>query len=364
MPKKTKTPAPTEVFKAGASDANSISMSSPIIAPPLVEAQLLRIEQSATVHERTRSLESLPKEWINGLLAFDGHKRPVCPATGRLLNDWPTARPPSYEQLLAAEAVGIRTGAITGTLAFDFDGPKSWGYFKKVFKDYPWHVLPPSIAWTSGRDDRRQVGFLIAEEHQHLLENKARRFGDLEFRWSSAASVICGKHPYTKGYSWVDGCAPYEIEIATLPLELIQKLPDKKIPSNTLQHHPQQINYNLIVPLDQFISLRAKLLVVNGSMEGHCNDDSIFVSIDLTAAENWLKAQGVGVDRSARSLFAEYINNCPDHINGKPLDIEAMYRRFEGTSKINYSTATPETTLIERLAFHKRQAKRNERRAA
>jgi len=346
------------------STPTQIVMTAPILAPHTGDVQLSRIEQFANVHERRISIQNLPKEWLNGLLAFDGHKRPVCPITRRLLSDWPTAQPPNFEQLIAADAVGMRTGTITSTLAFDFDGPNSWGYFKKVFGDYPWHVLPTSVSWTSGRDDRRQVGFLIAPEHQHLLENKVRKFGDLEFRWNHAASVICGRHPYTEGYKWVEDCAPYERQLATLPLELIQKIPDKKVAARTANIVYSEVNYDLVVPIDQFISLRAKLLIVNGSLEGHCNDDSLFVSIDLVAAENWLKAQRVGVDRSARSLYDEYINNCPDRINGRPLDVGLMLRRFEGALKENYATATPEAKLVERLEFHKRQAIRKTLRAA
>jgi hypothetical protein len=31
-------------------------------------------------------------------------------------------------------------------------------------------------------------------------------------------------------------------------------------------------------------------------------------------------AQGVGVDISAQALFDQYVDACPDRINGKPLD--------------------------------------------
>lgn len=340
-------------------------MTSLIVASTLVDAQVSFNESLAKVRERSNSILSIPEQWGKGLLAFDGHKRPVCPHTGQLLKEWPTAQPPNFEQLQIATAIGIRTGRITSTLAFDFDGPNSWGHFKRVFGDYPWHVLPPSIAWTSGRDDRRQVGFLIEAEHQYLLDNKVRKFGDLEFRWNSAASVICGKHPYTEGYKWVEDCAPYERKIVTLPLEIIEMIPNKKIATKPTEiNYKIEVNYDLVVVLEQFISLRARQLITNGSLEGHCNDDSLFVSIDLVAAENWLKVQGVGVYRSARNLYNEYINNCPDRIHGKPLDVDAMIRRFEGAKKENYATATPEETLIKRLEFHRREAKRNSLRAA
>ena len=331
-------------------------MNASILAHAPGVAQLSRIEQIDNVDERRISINTLPNQWRDGLLAFDGHKRPVSPATGRLLNNWPTAVPPSFEQLVRAQAVGIRTGAITSTLAFDFDGPNSWGYFKKVFGDYPWHVLPPSIAWTSGRDDRRQVGFSILKEHQHLLENKVKKFGDLEFRWNNQASVICGKHPYTAGYSWIEDCAPYQRRIATLPLEIIQMIPNKKITTKSTEIYYQNVNYDLVVPLDSFITYSSSLLVKNGSNEGCCNDDAIRLSVDLVATENWLMVQKVGVDRTAQDLFDEYVSNCPDRVNGKPLNRQAMQGRFDGAVRLQPVPPTPEHKLIERLNYQKRQA--------
>jgi hypothetical protein len=47
---------------------------------------------AANVLERRRTLEAIPEIWRDALLAYDGNKRPVCPVTGRLLNDWPRAR--------------------------------------------------------------------------------------------------------------------------------------------------------------------------------------------------------------------------------------------------------------------------------
>jgi hypothetical protein len=75
---------------------------------------------AAYVLERRRTLETIPEIWRDALLAYDSNKRPVCPVTGRLLNDWPRATAPSFNQLLRAQAVGLRTGPISSTIAFDF----------------------------------------------------------------------------------------------------------------------------------------------------------------------------------------------------------------------------------------------------
>lgn len=314
------------------------------------------ISTPANLHERRRTIQSLPEIWRKALLAFDGNKRPVCPITGRLLTDWPSAAPPSVSQLLTATSVGLRTGSRSGTLCFDFDGPKSWKTFRRLFGGQPWEILPPSIAWTSGRKGRRQVAFFIEPEHHHLLESKRRKIDDLEMRWENAASVICGKHPLTNGYSWIEGCAPWEQTLATLPLEIIQKIPENRVAPEKPIRNYQPIAYDLVVPLESFITYASSQLIKQGSSEGSCNDDAIRLSMDLVAAEAWLKVQGVGTDRTAQDLFDEYVRNCPDRINGKPLNVRAMQARFDGAIRLQPAPPTPEYKLIERLNYQKRQA--------
>lgn len=331
-------------------------MNASMVAPQDGGRQHSCISTFKNERDRRRSIESIPMQWRRALLAFNASKQPVCPFSGRLLTDWPNAAPPSFNQLLAAAAVGVRTGRISETLAFDFDSPKSWKVFKRIFGGNPWDILPDSIAWTSGREGRRQVGFNIAPEHHHFLENKRRKIDDLEIRWENAASVICGHHPLTDGYKWIDGCEPWTIKLATLPLEIIEKIPNAQLAPNKPEIIYEPINYELTVPLVQFISRRSSLLIANGSYEGCCNDDAMRLSIDLVATENWLMVQKVGVDRTAQDLFDEYVGNCPDRINGKPLNRLAMQARFDGAVRLQPTPPTPEAKLVERLNYQKRQA--------
>ena len=331
-------------------------MTTAMVAPRDGGTQHSRISTPANVLERRRTIQSLPEIWQPALLAYDSHKRPVDPLTGRLLKGWVDAAPPSIDLLLAADAVGLRTGSLSSTLAFDFDGPESWKTFKRLFGGQPWHVLPDSVAWTSGRSGRRQVAFFIAPEHHQLLENKRRKIDDLEMRWENAASVICGKHPLTSGYSWVEDCAPWEQTLATLPLEIIQKIPKNRIAPEKPVRNYQPITYDLVVPLESFITYSSSILIKNGSNEGCCNDDAIRLSMDLVAAENWLMVQKVGVDRTAQDLFDEYVGNCPDRVNGRPLNRQAMQGRFDGAVRLQPVPPTPEAKLVERLNYQKRQA--------
>jgi hypothetical protein len=338
--------------------SNRFVMSVSMVAPHVGGAQHSCNSTAAYVLERRRTLETIPEIWRKALLAYDGHKRPVDPDTGYLLKCWPDATPPSFDQLLRAQAVGLRTGPISSTIAFDFDGIKSWKTFRRLFGGQPWHVLPDSIQWTSGRDARRQVAFFVAPEHHHLLETKRRKIDDLEFRWENAASVICGKHPLTAGYKWLEGYAPWEQNLATLPLELIEKIPNcREAPERPVTNYRPNV-YDLVVPLDQFITYASSVLIRNGSNEGCCNDDALRLSMDLVAAENWLMVQGVGVDISAQALFDQYVDACPDRINGRPLDRKAMQSRFDGALRRNPTPPTPEHKLVERLEFQKRQAAR------
>jgi hypothetical protein len=266
-----------------------------------------------------------------------------------------------------AEAVGLRTGSISNTVCFDFDGTESWKTFRKIFGDEPWRVLPQSIAWTSGRHGRRQVGFFVAPEHHHLLKNKRRKIDDLEIRWDHAASVIYGNHPFTAGYSWITECAPWEQDLATLPLEIIEKIPNNTATTIALKkttRNCQPISDALTVDLAQFITFRSSQLITNGSTEGCCNDDAIRLSMDLVAAEMWLMAQKVNVDRTAQDLFDEYVSNCPESINGKPLNQKAMQARFDGAVRLQPTPPTPESKLFERLSFQRRRAARNAKGAA
>jgi hypothetical protein len=335
----------------GISAPSPLVMTSSIVAPHVGGAQHSCNSSAANVLERRRTLEALPEIWRDALLAYDGQKRPVCPDTGYLLRHWPDAQAPSFDQLLGAQAVGLRTGPISSTIAFDFDGIKSWKTFRRLFGGEPWHVLPDSLQWTSGRDARRQVAFFVAPEHHHLLGSKRRKIDDLEFRWENAASVICGKHPLTTGYKWLEGYAPWEIELATLPLELIEKIPNCREAPERLITNYQPIVYDLVVPLDAFITYASSVLIRNGSNEGCCNDDALRLSMDLVAAENWLKVQGVGVDISAQALFDQYVDACPDRVNGKPLDRKAMQARFDGALRRIHQRLHQNSNLSNALNF-------------
>lgn len=340
------------------------------LAAPAGQAQPL-CSTNAFAADRREQLEALPKQWRRGLLAIGRHKQPIDPTTGLPLKDWPNSAPPSVAHLVAAPAVGVRSGAITNTLMLDFDGPDAWQTFIDLFAGSAKEMLPPSIAWTSGKNMHCQIAYSVADAHHHLLESKKRKIGALEFRWNGQASVLMGHHPEkASGYHWLKGKSPFEVGLAQFPIGLLDLIPDaskrnveQKRKEGFPGHGPDHYFSEITVPLIAFVTLRTAFLIENGSVEGNCNEDGIRLAMDLVAAERWVMAQKVNVDRSAQDLFDEYVANCPTRINGKPFNYRAMQARFDGAIDLQPLPPTPESKLFERLDFHKRQA-RNGRRAA
>jgi len=313
--------------------------------------------------DRAKALAALPWQWQRGLLAIGPNKRPIDPRSGRQLHNWPSAPVPTAFQLLAAPAVGLRTGPISSTMALDFDGESAWEEFRNIFGGTAEQLLPKTISWTSGKPYRCQLAFWIDPKNNHLLSNKRRKIGALELRWGGAQSVIMGAHPECKYYGWLNECAPWEIELAEFPIELLSLVPTLEASQHQAKRQvPRQVRTTfqagLVVSLLEFVSFKNRLLIQQGSQAGECNNDAIGLSLDLIGAEAWLATQGVTVEQTAEELFIEYCNQCPKTINGRAFDYQAMQRRFDGALKRCPCPQTPESKLFERLDFHRRAANR------
>lgn len=305
--------------------------------------------------DRLFQLQTLPAQWQQALLAIGTSKQPIDPSTGRALPNWPTSPVPSLSQLATAPAVGLRTGPISQTICLDFDGTEAWRTFRELFgRDAT--DLPRSIAWTSGKPGRCQMAFHLPPRLADKLNGKRRKVGTLELRWWGAQSVLMGHHPETGRYHWLDGCAPWEVTLADFPATLLDLVPS--VSSKPARHEQAPHVAGLVVPLEQFITMRSRILIEQGSPEGQCNSDALTLSLDLVGAEVWVKAQGGAVERSAQELFDDYCRQCPQTIHGKPFDWRAMQARFDGAVKRCPTPPTPDHKLIERLAYHRRMATR------
>jgi len=191
-------------------DSNSSSETGPIAD---------ELKNSAVDPERTNwldDLSDLPSDWA--LLPLDGHKRPADPVTGALLKAWSRHQGYSIEDIqnLMPPAVGVLLGPISGGLvAVDFDGPGSEQQFQRVY-GRPSYDLPPSLSWTSGKPERRQVVFIVDLDWWQFLQGKKvwrneRGSTVLELRWEGHQSAIAGAHPETTGYRWLPGCSLNDI---------------------------------------------------------------------------------------------------------------------------------------------------------
>jgi hypothetical protein len=172
------------------------------------------------------------------LIPVNDDKKPVDPSTGICPDDWHSL---TYDiDGIAAladsphvHAIGLALGPSSGVMSIDFDGSGSTATFKEVFTR-PYSDLPPTVAWSSGRPNRRQLAFRVPLEYWPHLRN--RRYWKrnskviLELRWDRHQSVIAGAHPDTAGYHWVNGRSPDQVQVADAPdwlLEPLFKKPDE-----------------------------------------------------------------------------------------------------------------------------------------
>ena len=234
------------------------------------------------------SLRDVPTDWA--LLCVNKNKQPYDPRSGNLTYSWSDSEGMTAVEIEELEplAVGVLLGEKSGgLLAIDFDGPGSEEKFQEVFGRSS-SELPASISWTSGKEKRRQVGFVVDRELWQEL--KTRQFFAngktvLEIRWSGAQSVIAGAHPETQGYYWVEGCSPADC-------------PD-----------PAPAPDWLLLPL---LTTEAALL-----QQAHCNDDAaraqdMLASLDpdnFSSYWKWLKL-GMALHHTDQNLRSEWVNFC------------------------------------------------------
>ena len=166
---------------------------------------------------------------------------PVDPLSGLPLSGWSDHGGYHVDdiQQLAPEAVGVLLGPISGgLLAIDFDGPGSEAKFQEMY-GRPSSDLPNTLAWSSGRTERRQEAFVIDRDWWDVLQGgqswrDEHRRTVLELRWKGQQSAFAGAHPETSGYFWLDGCSPREFpEPAMAPDWLLMPfIRDEPSPSN------------------------------------------------------------------------------------------------------------------------------------
>ena len=117
---------------------------------------------------------------------------------------------------ITTDNLGLLLGPCSGgVVALDFDGASAWSWFDQTFDI----ELPPTIAWTSGKDARCQMAFTVPEDYWPLLRTQKISTGPgegFEFRWDRTQSVMPPSR-LTDGrqYTWFR--APSQTDLVELP---------------------------------------------------------------------------------------------------------------------------------------------------
>jgi Bifunctional DNA primase/polymerase, N-terminal/Primase C terminal 2 (PriCT-2) len=195
------------------------------------------------IKQVVKSLEHLPQEWR------------VVPTFGKrpLGNDWQKINyfPQELRHKLIFNQMKIKLGyksvVPTGIaivcgeypqghlIAIDCDGPLSWNKIlefacssKGIIPDKPAQArkqalqyLPPTVAFTSGREFRAQYLYVIPK----ATPIKSVKLEHLELRGNNLASVLPPSfHPDGRKYRWLMGCSPQETNVATAPNWVIKQM--------------------------------------------------------------------------------------------------------------------------------------------
>lgn len=193
-----------------------------------------------------RDLQRFPRDWA--LTPLLGDKAPYRP-------DWQNEEPLERSHLAVAiqqgelvtytqedgshyqvrrvpQGIGIRTGVRSaGLVALDLDGESALELMLQHSGGKP---LLRTVAFTSGRPGRCQYLLRVPQTYWDAVKTvkyKTGVIGDdgkpeqLEYRWDGCQSVLPPSvHPLTGMYRWLDGCAPWECEIAVAPMWVIEKM--------------------------------------------------------------------------------------------------------------------------------------------
>ena len=236
-------------------------------------------------------LHALPDDWA--YVAVDANKRAI---KGR---SW-TAQPYTKAELAAeiiagrAHAIGVQSGPASGGLLFvDHDGITATQQLERL--GIPLRNLPKSWAFTSGKDGRFQIAYLVPQQFWNAIPN--RRFwytGDpdpatgkptkvlgpdgkaeqIDMRWAGHYSVVAGAHPETTGYRWLRDRGPTEQTLAEAPLALIELLIDQPDPETlplfTPAPGPPPSALPAVAPLPllDFICRTSRELIESGGTPG------------------------------------------------------------------------------------------------
>ena len=137
--------------------------------------------------------------------------------------------------------IGLACGEVSGgLLLFDHDGHSVDRLIEELSGCSLKEALPKTLGWTSGRDGRYQLAYLVPEMYWSGIAPKAILTGvigvkpngkpdpeQLDLRWNGQQSVAVGGHEFTEGYRWLPGMNPADVggvAIASAPQWMIESM--------------------------------------------------------------------------------------------------------------------------------------------
>lgn len=186
----------------------------------------LQILQAPTRQQLLETLDRLPKDWR--FCVVNERKAPFDPNWQKT----PLEHAAVAERIRSdrrVTGIGLLTGSVSGGLiAVDFDGPTA---HEALPEGLTLAELPATVAYTSGKTGRHQRLYRVPSHLWEAIATRKTKSSDgdlLELRWAGLQSIIAGQHPETGAYRWVEGCAPWEIEVAEAPPEILDAMARKQ----------------------------------------------------------------------------------------------------------------------------------------
>jgi hypothetical protein len=298
-------------------------------------------------------------------------KSPLNPQTGYGLAGWETAAF-SVPQILAmngvVRSVGTRTG--DGKIAFDLDGRTAVEHCLARGCDpqqaITWQVhrdtdpLRLKVLWYLTPEQQQILGPLVSKKlitRPPIRDDNNRVVEKAEavelFHHPGRQVILLGQHPSSGGhYFWPDGLGPEAL--APIPPEwwalALECLGTNDQP--LLDHTPPPTGVR--VPLLSFVTRATRIFVQTGGIPGQWNDDQLSHSLELIAAETWIREHGHIAEPTARQAFADHISAARSL--DRAFDSRKAWKRFDGGIARNPQPGTPEELLLKRLSYWLRQA--------
>ena len=196
----------------------------------------------ALLQNLVNQLSIIPEGWvltpvIDKASKRDGWQYETPLTRTELVSELKDGHKTKYDKIIVWNGYGLRTGEVSGgLLAVDVDGPSAVILLKALESTYG--LFPNSVAWTSGKEGRKQLLFQIPDHYRDrfesfgskaitefffngniiktVLDASTKKREELDFRYNGHQSVLPpSKHPETGQYYWIN--SPKSTPVAILP---------------------------------------------------------------------------------------------------------------------------------------------------